>query len=683
MKNNEKILLSEILRVQELMGLKQLINEQGGKYEPVVEFFKSMLNISVKDLKFKSIFDEAFEHIKTNNSELIEKVRKSLGANDISVDGLKGLKNLSTITASELKTLMESLQREMISYIFTKYTDDFIELGDELISNSLINKPNLKSAYDHMVNLAERGEAKELQTAIQNARKMNAFPSYVLDHIQNTKFIQKTGDAALDAIEKSGDDLVNAVSNTVVDSVQGIVKGLKVVGGKIVGLGNILKKGAQKIKIDNLLDAIEYMGINFNKSLFIRGYKGLADDIKLNELYKRADELNVRFAELIKSGDDASMEELEMEIAKFLDDSNRWLLATQKNIINYWKTNLTQICKDEGIPDEIDRFFGKVQSDGTTKFNIITPELRDAIEDAIKVQGQVIPKNYIGALDGFKRMLPIFKSWRADKRSVKTFFERFTKLLAYGDPRLFSETADNIVYSKGFKGWLKKEAKRRVLFAFVYWHIIYTAQDAVKAYVVGTQDPKSWLYNFFINNPSVLTPNTKYPENRQNDDKFTIYKRWIMMSIVNYLGINSKVLSDSYIGTLTGIEGDKEWETLNTPTADELKNNPELAKERLDRRGEMSNKFIHSYLYAFLNWLEYQNVGSAQTGTEAKANGYIETQMSDFAKDPNVLKLDTAQQKIVNDSMRSALENAKGQMRKYMDSAESDFSISDTKQKQK
>jgi hypothetical protein len=214
---NSKNLLTEILRVQELMGVKQLISEEGGKFDPVVEFFKSMLKISAKDVKFTKMFDEAFEHIKYRNSELFEKLKKSLNSTEISVNGLKGLRNLSSIKSSELKAMLEELQSEMISYVFTKYTDDFIELGDDIIEASLVGKPQAKRVYDFMVDLAEKGQAEELQIAIQKQR--GNFPSYVLDHIQNTKFIQKAEDAVVDTIGKTGDEIVDDVSDEMIDQI--------------------------------------------------------------------------------------------------------------------------------------------------------------------------------------------------------------------------------------------------------------------------------------------------------------------------------------------------------------------------------------------------------------------------------------------------------------------------------
>lgn len=457
-----------------------------------------------------------------------------------------------------------------------------------------------------------------------------------------------------------------------------VAKGLKVVGGKVVGLGKMLRNGAKKINSDTLLDAIELVFPNFSKATFVRGYKGLVDDVKFNDLCARGEALNVRFAELVKSGDDVGMQKLEQDLTKYLNDLNRWVLASQKRIIDHWKINLSEICNDEGIPDAVDRFFGKVQRDGTNKLNIITPELSKALDDALQVQGQVLPKNYVGVLDGYKRMFPILKRWRGDKRSVKTFIERFSKFLAYGDPRLFSETADNIIYAQGLKGYLKKEAKRRVLFAFVYWFLTYTIQDFAKAYVLGTKDEKSWLYNTFLS--MGLTPNTKFPENRDGENRYDVYKRWLAMAFINYWGINSEKLSNSFIGSLSGIKGDKEWETLNTPTADELKNQPEIAREKLSRRGNWKNKFFESPIIGLIDYLEYRNAGAAQTDAEAKANGYIEVQMKDFEKDPN-LPTDSVQRKIAIDSMKTVLQQSKAQMRKYMDSAENDFKMDEQTKK--
>ena len=673
MKNNEKKLLTEILRVQELMGVKQLINEEGGKYEPVVDFFKSMLKTSVKDVKFTKMFDEAFENIKYRNSELFEKLKKSLGTSEISVNGLQGLRNISSIKSSELKAMLEELQSEMISYIFTKYTDDFIEIGDGIIEASLVGKPQAKRVYDFMVDLAQKGEAEQLQIAIQKQR--GNFPSYVLDHIQNTKFIQKAEDTVIDAVGQAGDEFVDAAGSVLSDTADSVVKGLKVVGNSLVGLSKILIKGVKILHPETLLDGITKVFPSFNKLTFIRGYKGFVDkgDAVMVELEKEARDLNDRFFKIQSGqGEGDTIQLFEKDLEKYLNKTNKWMLDSQIKIVDYWKTEFKKLSNEKGIDEGIDRFFGKSYDPATRQISY--PKLQETMDDVMSLDGKqnkINQQGYISAWKGFTRMFTGLKSVKNGGDTWGQLIQRWSKFITYGEPRLFVETADNIVYKQGLKGYWGTEVKRRLLFAFIYWNGIYNAFDFWRAYNVGTQNKDSFWYKASM---KLGGPNTKYPTTREGDDKGDMFLRWLGMATVNYFSINSQKLTNGTFGDIFNIKGDKEWENLNTPSAETLKmTDPTLAQETLNRRGNLYSKFFSSILYEIWDNLDYRNIGNAQSKLEAAQKHVPEIIIQDIKMDPNYQKMDTAQQKILIDSVRKATDEAQMETLKYRDSISADF----------
>jgi hypothetical protein len=285
-------------------------------------------------------------------------------------------------------------------------------------------------------------------------------------------------------------------------------------------------------------------------------------------------------------------------------------------------------------------------------------------------QNKINQEGYTSAWKGFNRMFTGLKSVKNGGETWGQLGQRWSKFIVMGEPRLFIETANNIVYKQGLKGYWGAEVKRRLLFAFVYWNGVYNAFDFWRAYNVGTQDKNSFWYKAAM----VLGgPNTKYPTNRQGNDKGDMFLRWLGMAMVNYFNINSQKLTNGTFGDIFGIKGDKEWENLNTPSAETTKTDPKLAQETLNRRGNLYSKFFSSILYEFIDNLDYQNMGNAQSKLEETQKHVSDIIVEDIKKDPNYQKMDTTQQKILIDSVRKATDEAQMETVKYRDSISTDF----------
>jgi hypothetical protein len=686
MKNKQEKLLLEITRLHELMYIgKNLLNEQLG--EESVKFFKSIFHTSAVDKQFAKSFNDAFEHLKVNDAELIDNIKTKIGhkEGDFSLNDLLEVfsnSNIKSLKSETLVSVLEELEGKLIKYIFSQNTQEAIEVVDTIIETYLSRPGNegKKVVYDYLVDLAQKGEKEELESAIKKYQPY--FPADWFNHIRNNKYIKSSLDVAADA----ADELLDKSTEQIAKTGSGLIN----IGGKIIGLPKFLFNNVGK-GVEWILDGIVRKKPNFSKTTFIRGYKGLVTNKEWEKLLAKADELNARYLNLISTGDQEGLQKLEKEIAEFLQTTNSWMLTDQIRILKYWKeqlfelsTNAASNAKKDGdkkladqISRAVDEFFGvQTSSDGKivkvddAKRNFRYDKLQNEIDYALSIEGEqfrINKQKYTSALSGLGNLLKF--GFGKNGEGFKKWGQRLLKFLAYGEPRLFSETAENIIKKQGIRGYWAQELKRRMLFAFVYWWSTYTLQDLVKAYIVGTdvvdKDGKHSLgYNTVM---ALGGPNTKWPENRKNDGKYQMFGRWLGMATINYWGVKSDWFANNFLG------GDKEWAGLNVATPDEKKNNPALALEKESRRGNIFNKFFESPFISFYQQLGYINAQNAQTKLESLDRGYKDLQINSLKSDPNFKNQDSAYQKRILDSLEMALDQMKPVIKQAQEQAANDL----------
>lgn len=177
MVNVNKKLLTEVLRQQELMGLKEILSEGEG-----LNFFKKLLNLSDLSPSFTKVIDDVFDSLRSTEPELVKEIEKNFEIKEFKVSSFSQLKRITSISSSVLSNLLDTLEQKVTSAILRNDNDEFIKLADQIVEYSLGNRPKSRQIYDYLMNLVQNKTYKDFEDGVNEYGSF--LPNDIIEHLR-------------------------------------------------------------------------------------------------------------------------------------------------------------------------------------------------------------------------------------------------------------------------------------------------------------------------------------------------------------------------------------------------------------------------------------------------------------------------------------------------------------------
>jgi len=452
MGNMNSKLLNEIVRQQELMGIKEILSEGEG-----LNFFKQMLHLVDLEPNLKNVFDEVFDDIRISDSDLVDDFEKNFNVTDFKLSSFTDLKKYTSISNTVLNNLLDKLEQKVTSKILQKNDLEFIKLADKIIEYSLDNKPKSRQIYDHLLNLAENSEYKEFEDGVKQYGHL--LPHDIIEHlsVKAKNRVKPIDDNSLKILwnsieEKFGKAWASRVQAW--DKIKTWSEYLK----ELIGKNSVLEGVFTSQPISPIA---KLMGISYDKIM------PKPSEIKL-QLEEVFDEIVMKFERGYDTDIQNEQDRLTAIFSKFLSKRNE----NHKVLYNTWMSEWMKDLRLKRLFTKDDDFYFK-ETFNDPKFIEMMEKFETSTGRNISEIKQTYSKFY-GSLQFVKSTVGVFKlfntnraAWMRYGLNMVDFFQRLFGTVVSWTPNTINELRHN-KRVLGTKRWLGLGIGQKIVMSTVW-----------------------------------------------------------------------------------------------------------------------------------------------------------------------------------------------------------------------
>lgn len=495
MKNNKEKLLVEIFRQTELMGIKKILTEGEG-----IVMIKELFNISNLHPNYNKLFEEAIEDLKTSHPNLIKNIETNIGlsSNELSFANLKKYaSNITSVKSQSLDDLLEQVTSSIKKIIYSGKNQEYNDLADLIIDESLKNFPNSRKAYYHLVEIAETGTREELDSGI--AKYGQYLDKDIINYLYQVKLVgrditediydsiaKKFGDAW--AVTVKGWDKIKIFGSYLVELTKqnSILEGI-FTSQPISGMAKLLRLKSDKF-LPNTTEIKQMMQDVFGR-ISDKFEKGLSTGSS-TDIQKEIDELTAIYSKFLSRKNESHKMIYDSWMVEFKRDPRLKRLFSEKRMVEKLDANGLPVKQNGKIVyiEEIEPFYIKNWKD--PKFL----EMIDAIEKAKGTDIQSVHQTY-SKIQGSIRMV---KEMGGTLKLTKIFtlnywynwlslVQRLAGTFLFYGPNTLKELSHN-KRVLGFKRWVGLGIGQKIVTSVVW---VPTLLSVYKTIGSGLQD----MYN--------------------------------------------------------------------------------------------------------------------------------------------------------------------------------------------